>query len=318
VISDTHGNRRERQSRGLEAARIRAIGGFAACAGARHKKTSAQNAKNLKSGDMRMRRDYGMTMTRKKRRGGTAVWPRFFTSCPAALAAVLILSAQARIAEAQMMPGGAGGPGGPGGRGGVPAGGGMPDEIPSSSSSSEKPDLAAKKAYKAAMKALDKAKGLEADAAATSNPDKKAKDMEKVGDQYNAALDAFTEALSNKSDMVEAWDQVGYVHLRLGAYREAIDDYNHTLALKPELMEAIEHRAEAYLATDRLEDVRSAYMDLFNHAPDLASQLMAAMQKWLTAHQTDPRGMRAGDIEAFGKWMNERDGIAKQTASLPH
>ena len=28
----------------------------------------------------------------------------------------------------------------------------------------------------------------------------------------------FTEALSNKGDMVEAWDNVGYVHLRLGAY----------------------------------------------------------------------------------------------------
>ena len=53
------------------------------------------------------------------------------------------------------------------------------------------------------------------------NPDKKAKDMERVSDQYNVALDAFTEALSNKGDMVEAWDQVGYVHLRLGAYREA-------------------------------------------------------------------------------------------------
>ena len=231
------------------------------------------------------------------------------------LAAVLLLSAQVRIAEAQMMPGG--GPGGP--RGGqAPPGGGMPDEIPASSSSSEKPDIAAKKAFKAAMKALDKAKGLEADAAATSNPDRKAKDMEKVGDQYNAALDGFTEALSNKSDMVDAWDQVGYVHLRLGAYGEAIDDYNHTLALKPELMEAIEHRAEAYLATDRLEEVRTAYMDLFNHAPELASQLMTAMQKWLAAHQADPRGLRAGDIDAFGKWMNERDGIAKQTASLPH
>jgi tetratricopeptide (TPR) repeat protein len=142
--------------------------------------------------------------------------------------------------------------------------------------------------------------------------------MEKVSDQYNQALDSFTEALSNKGDMVDAWDQVGYVHLRLGAYREAIDDYNHTLALKPELMEAIEHRAEAYLVVDRLDDVRAAYMDLYNHAPDLASQLMVAMQKWLAAHQADSRGLRAGDIAAFGKWLNERDGIAKPTASLPH
>jgi tetratricopeptide (TPR) repeat protein len=232
----------------------------------------------------------------------------------AIVAAAGVLSSQIRTADAQMMPGG---PGAGGGRGQAPPVGGLPDEPPSSSSS-EKPDIAAKKAFKAGMKALDKAKALEADAAATSNPDKKAKDMEKESDQYNQALDSFTEALSNKGDMVDAWDQVGYVHLRLGAYREAIDDYNHTLRLKPELMEAIEHRAEAYLVVDRLEDVRAAYMDMYNHAPDLASQLMTAMQKWLAAHQADPVGMRAGDIDAFGKWLNERAGIAKQTASLPH
>ena len=28
------------------------------------------------------------------------------------------------------------------------------------------------------------------------------------------ALDEFTEALSNKGDMVDAWDNVGYVHLQ--------------------------------------------------------------------------------------------------------
>ena len=148
-----------------------------------------------------------------------------------------------------------------------------------------------KKALKAANKALDKAKALEADAAATKDPDKKAKDMDRLSDQYNTALDAFTEALSHKSDLVEAWDQVGYIHLRLGAFREAIDDYNHTLALKPELMEAIEHRAEAYLAVDHLDEVKIAYMDLYNHSPDLAAQLMAAMQKWVAARQADSSGI---------------------------
>lgn len=227
-------------------------------------------------------------------------------------AAILLCGAQVRIADAQMMPGG-----GMGGRGQMPPGaGGMPDEPPSTSSD-EKPDVAAKKALKAATKAFDKAKALEADAAATSNPDKKAKDMDRVSDQYNIALDAFTEALSNKPDLVEAWDHVGYIHLRLGAYREAIDDYDHTLALRPELMEAIEHRAEACLAVDHLDEVRIAYMDLYNHAPDLAAQLMAAMHQWLAAHQADAGGAR-NEIDAFGKWVTERDGIAKQTASIPH
>jgi hypothetical protein len=34
------------------------------------------------------------------------------------------------------------------------------------------------------------------------------------------------------------------------------------------------------------------------------------------SHQKAANGMRAADIEAFGKWVQERDGIAK-TASNP-
>jgi len=28
--------------------------------------------------------------------------------------------------------------------------------------------------------------------------------------------------------------------------------------------------------------------------------------------------MRVAELDAFDKWLQERDGIAKQTASLPH
>ncbi len=226
-------------------------------------------------------------------------------------------------ASAQMMPGGPGGmPGGPGGPGGMPGGSGVPSmggagDEPPAAGATQKPDVAAKKAYKEAMKYLDKAKQYEASAAAANTTDKRAKDLEKVGDAYNRALDEFTEALSNKGDMVEAWDNVGFVHLRLGAFGESIDDYNHALTLKPGLMDAIEHRAEAYLAVDRIEDVRSAYMDLYNHEPERAARLMTAMQKWQSDHQADARGMRQADIAAFGQWLAERAGIAKQAAALP-
>ena len=168
------------------------------------------------------------------------------------------------------------------------------------------------------MKALNKAKESEAIAAAAPNADKRANALEKMGDNYNKALDLFTEALSNKGDMIEAWDNVGYVHLRLGAYAEAVDDYNHVLARKPDLLEAIAHRAEANLALDRLEDVKIAYMELFTHAPNLADQLMLAMHKWLGAHRDDARGMRPADVAAFDKWLQERDTVAQQSASSPH
>ena len=165
-----------------------------------------------------------------------------------------------------------------------------------------------KKAFNAGVKSLNKARELEETAAKATNPDKKAAALDKLGDAYNKALDQFTEALSNKGDMVDAWNYASYVHLRLGAYGEAIDDYNHTLALKPDLLEAVEGRGEAYLGIDRLEEAKATYMNLVNHSPPLAAQLLAAMQKWEDNHRTAANGMRAADIAAFGSWLQERAG----------
>ncbi|HXA35115.1 MAG TPA: hypothetical protein VNW26_02180 [Steroidobacteraceae bacterium] len=229
------------------------------------------------------------------------------------LVACLGAAAQMALAGGQGYPGGAQIPGGRGGAG--QPGMSQPGGDTSSTPSSEKPDAAAKKAFNAGVKSLNRAREFEEVAAKATNPDKRAAAMEKVGDAYNRALDQFTEALSNKGDMVDAWNYAGYVHLRLGAYSESIDDYNHTLALKPDLLEAVEHRGEAYMAVDRLNDAKAAYMDLFNHARPLADQLMVSMQKWLESHRASPSGMRAADIDAFDKWIQERDGIAKQTAS---
>src|ERR1700733_6720753 len=181
------------------------------------------------------------------------------------------------------MPGGQG-MGGQG-MGGRPSGMSRPSEEIENTPAVDKPDAAATKAYTAGKKSLTKAKDFKSAAAAAQNPDKKSTALQKLG--------------------------VGYIHLRLWAYEELIDDYNHTLALKPDLYEATFHRSEAYLATDRLENTQSAYMDLFNHARPLADRLMVSMQSWLTMHRTDAKGMRGADVEAFDKWLQERDGIAK-------
>jgi tetratricopeptide (TPR) repeat protein len=225
--------------------------------------------------------------------------------------AAATLASQAALAGGQM--------GGMGGQGGMgrPGGGGMNtpgDEIPSTPAE-PKPEAAAKKAFNAGMKSLNKAKEFELAAANAPNEDKKNAALMKKNDYYGRALDQFTEAVANKGDMYEAWNNVGYIHLRLGAYNEAVDDYNHTLKLKPDLLEAICHRAEANLAVDRLEDTQAAYMDLFNHDRALADELMVAMQAWLVDHRTNANGMRTADIDAFDKWLQEREGIAKQTAS---
>jgi tetratricopeptide (TPR) repeat protein len=179
----------------------------------------------------------------------------------------------------------------------------------------DKPDAAATKAYKNAVKSLNKAREHEEAMAKATNSDKKADELDKAGDAYGKALDYFTIAIMNKGDMVDAWNGAGYVHLRLGAFNESIDDYNHALALKPELYEAIAHRGEAFMALDRLDDAKASYMNLFTHARPLADQLMVTMQKWLESHRAAANGVRTADIDSFDKWLQERDGIAKQTAS---
>jgi tetratricopeptide (TPR) repeat protein len=234
---------------------------------------------------------------------------RIFICC---LVLLVWLGADVRTVQAQGYPGGGMGGGGRQGmgHGGVDPGGDIP-----STTSTEKPDAAAKKAFKAGVKSMTRAHELEEAAAKASNPDKKADALDKVGDAYNRALDQFTEALSNKGDMVEAWNYVGYIHLRFGAFGESVDDYNHALALKSDLLDAVEGRGEAYMGVDRLEEAQAAYMDLFNHDRALADKLMVVMQKWLESHRVAANGMRASAIDAFDKWLQEHQGIAKQTAS---
>jgi hypothetical protein len=47
----------------------------------------------------------------------------------------------------------------------------------------------------------------------------------------------------------------------------------------------------------------------------MADQLMVGMQAWVQSHRAAPNGMRVADIDAFDKWVQEREGIAKTTAS---
>jgi tetratricopeptide (TPR) repeat protein len=229
--------------------------------------------------------------------------------------ALLALGIQTQIAHAQGYPGG-GGPMGGGMGGGMSRGGGgpPPQETMPASPSAEKPDKAAAKAYAAGMKAMNKAHDLEDLIAKSTDPEKKAKAQGKLEDTYGIALDQFTEVLRNKSDMYDAWNQVGYIHLQLGAYRESIDDYDHALKQKSDLRTAVANRALACLMVDRLDDVEAAYMDLYFHERPLADDLMVHMQEWVLRHRTAAQGVRPAEIAAFDKWVTERDGIAKTAA----
>jgi tetratricopeptide (TPR) repeat protein len=219
-----------------------------------------------------------------------------------AATAALFSCASAVSADPQMggMGGGMGGMG-PGGRSGAGPG----DSSMQLEHKEDKPEIQAKKAYKTALKSLDKAKAYTLQAQQEKNADKQIAAQQKATEAYSRALDWFTETLSNNSDMVEAWNGAGYAHLHIGAYGEALDDYNHDLKLNPTDMDAIANRAEACLQLGRLDDVQVAYLDLFNHARERADQLMRSMQHWVSERRTDPQGIKAADLDTFQRWIDE-------------
>jgi tetratricopeptide (TPR) repeat protein len=199
----------------------------------------------------------------------------------------------------------------------VAAGGGGMDSGSSSmpAARAQSPEEQARTSYNEGVRAVKQAKKFEEDLAA-ANGDKKAKVAERVRKQYDKARGYFANAVSKQATMHEAWNYVGFTSRKLGEYDKALAAYDEALRLKPDYAEAIEYRGEAYVWMNRLEDAKKAYMDLYRDSREMANQLMAVMQQWVTERRADAAGVAAGDIDGFEKWVSERATIAQQTASL--
>ena len=74
--------------------------------------------------------------------------------------------------------------------------------------------------------------------------------------------------------------------------------------------EAIEYRGEAYLGLNRLNDAKTAYMQLFQFNRPLADQLIAAMTSWVAARRDDAGTLDAAVVEEFAAWVEERRSLA--------
>ena len=196
------------------------------------------------------------------------------------------------------------------GGGSAPSGGGsfnMPERQMT-------PEEQAKQAYNQGVRAVKAADKLAKSADETTDEKKKAKALDKAKHQYENARGYFAPALQHKVDMYEAWNYVGYTSRKLGEYDKALQAYDEALRLNPNYGEAIEYRGEAYLALNRIEDAKNAYMLLFQGQRPLADQLMVAMQKWVTDRKA--AGSPAPEVDALAQWIDERSTIARQTASL--
>lgn len=133
---------------------------------------------------------------------------------------------------------------------------------------------------------------------------------------YAEARTKMQAAVAADPNLKEGWNLVGYTSRRLGEYEQSLAAYEKALALDPQYPEAIEYRAEAYLALNRLEDAKTSYLALFAAAPSQAAVLLDSMKAWLAANRKPPAGLSEADLSAFAAWVAERDGVAQKTASL--
>jgi tetratricopeptide (TPR) repeat protein len=217
----------------------------------------------------------------------------------------LILAATMAVAPVIGFAHGSGGSSGPGGSGMITSEGAMRNR-----------QEAAKIAYNSAVHIIKNAKDSDADAAKAATPEKSAKAHEKAQKYYHEAITKLIDVVGLDPKMYEAWNYLGFANRHLGNYEDALSSYAKALELSPTYADAIEYRGEAYLGLNRIDDAKDAYMTLFRDSRPLANELMTAMRQWADARRKDAQGLSPTDVEAFAKWMDERETVAAQTASL--
>ena len=176
------------------------------------------------------------------------------------------------------------------------------------------PEERAIAAYKNGDEHRVKGKKLEEEAATKKGADIE-KTLAKAKSEYQKSLKDFTNAAKFNPQLAPAYNGMGFAYRKTGDYAKALEMYDQAIELaKPKFFsEAVEYRGEAYLALNRIDDARKAYLELFAADRAQADSLMDAMKKWVATHKTDPAGVSPEAVTGFEKWLDERDGLAKQT-----
>lgn len=166
----------------------------------------------------------------------------------------------------------------------------------------QKPDPAkARKDFNVGFEEYQMANGLESASIGRTGEDAlRAKDAVKVG--LTRARDKFRAAVASDPEMKEGWNMLGYTSRKLGNYEESLSAYDKALALNPDYPEAIEYRAELFLLTGRLAEVKDAYASLLKSSPSYAGVLKTSAQDWVKAKKTAPTVTDAQRAE-FAAWV---------------
>lgn len=177
------------------------------------------------------------------------------------------------------------------------------------------PEQEARQHYNQGIYYREKAWKLEKQLADATDKDRQ-KLERKIEKNYGRAIGEYEDALRNDPNMYQAASDLGYALRKTGRYTEALQAYDHALSLEPSYAEAIEYRAEAYLALNRLEEVKSAYVQLFGSDRARADELLAAMHTWVKQQRSAPGEVDAATLDSFASWVDERTEIAGTTTPV--
>ena len=177
------------------------------------------------------------------------------------------------------------------------------------------PEEEAVEHYNRGLQFAKKAEGFAEKAMMAEGADRE-KLAKKAAKQWAASAREHDTAVKKNPKMHEAHSGLGYALRKAGQYDESLAAYNRALALEPRFGEAIEYRAETYLALGKLGEAREAYLALFAGDRKLADQLMVAMKEWIKAREADPQGVSAEALSEMADWLRQREQVATQTSEL--
>src|SRR5262245_1190002 len=152
----------------------------------------------------------------------------------------------------------------------------------------------------------EKAAKYEKESSAETDARKKEKLEAKAKDKHEDAVKKFLKATEKNPNLFQAWGSLGYSYRKIGNYPASLEAYNKSLAIQPNYTPAMEYRAEALLALNQTDEVKSVYMALFKMDRPRADELSAAIDKWLEKRKADPAGLDPAKLEEFAKWAGER------------
>jgi tetratricopeptide (TPR) repeat protein len=153
-------------------------------------------------------------------------------------------------------------------------------------------------------------------AAAATDPAKAAKLQARLAKGLENAAADLERAVKNDSQLFQAWSELGFTYRKMGKFKESLEAYNKSLSISPDYTPALEYRAEAYLGLNRIDEARKTYTDLFSVDRPRADALLIAMKSFVAARRTDAAGLDAAQLDAFAKWVDQREIIHNQTIAL--